>query len=114
MLGKKIKELRLISGLTQEDVSKLFKPFSMLERHTNINQCWSGLGLLIVKEMLESLDSKIMVDSKKGEGTSFYFDIKLSIDEKIKESQKKSENELRKPVRLSTNCSFNNTFLGLR
>ena len=42
-----------------------------------LNNQGSGLGLVIVKESIERLDSEIQIISKMGKGTTFYFDLKI-------------------------------------
>ena len=61
-------------GFNKEDV-KIFSPFQMNSQHQFLNKNGSGLGLLIVKELCESFNSKINYNSIKGKGTEFWFDI---------------------------------------
>jgi len=63
------------TGLTPEEQKLLFNPFCMIERNQSLNSQGSGLGLVIVKETLEALGSKIQCKSKINEGSTFYFDI---------------------------------------
>jgi len=64
-------------GMTPEEQERLFKPFTMIERHQKANHHGSGLGLTIVKDTLEMLGSKIMLSSTIGKGSCFYFDLSL-------------------------------------
>ena len=61
-------------GFNKDDV-KIFSPFQMNSKHQFLNKNGSGLGLLIVKELCESFNSKINFNSIKGKGTEFWFDI---------------------------------------
>jgi len=64
-------------GMTPEEQERLFKPFTMIERHQKANHHGSGLGLTIVKDTLEMLGSKIMLSSTIGKGSCFFFDLSL-------------------------------------
>lgn len=57
-------------GLTAEDQSKLFAPF---ERLKQARAQGHGLGLSIVRRIVETLNGEVGVESKVGEGSLFYF-----------------------------------------
>jgi signal transduction histidine kinase len=57
-------------GLAEEEVSRLFEPF------TRLNQARArghGLGLSIVRRIVEKLGGEVGVESELGEGSLFYF-----------------------------------------
>lgn len=54
-------------GIEEKDLDYIFKPFYT----TKTQEFGSGLGLSIVKEIIESNDGKISVKSKIGKGTTF-------------------------------------------
>ena len=56
-------------GLTPEQVKTIFEPFSKPSSHGRGN----GVGLSICKQICEHLGGKIMVISRKGEGSTFHF-----------------------------------------
>jgi len=58
-------------GLTKNDQSKLFTKFFRSEKATKISTTGSGLGLYIVKKILDSSGGKIRYDSVPGRGTTF-------------------------------------------
>lgn len=58
-------------GIKEEYQEKIFNSFIKL--HNNFNS--SGLGLSIVKKIIESLGGKIWVQSEENQGTTFYFTI---------------------------------------
>lgn len=58
-------------GIDQEDMPKLFKPFSQLESDISINQSGTGLGLMLVKRMVDLHHGTIRVMSTPGEGSRF-------------------------------------------
>jgi PAS domain S-box-containing protein len=68
-------------GITAEDIKKLFIPFTQLDtRLSRINE-GSGLGLALVKKMVEMHGGSVEVQSKPGTGSRFSF--VLPWDEKI-------------------------------
>jgi len=57
-------------GLTLEQQTRLFTPFTRLHQHTAEGH---GLGLSIVRQIIEKLGGQVGVDSRIGEGSCFYF-----------------------------------------
>jgi len=64
-------------GIAQENLSKLFQPFSQENSGVASKYGGTGLGLAISKEIVELMGGKIHVESNLGQGTMFYFDIQL-------------------------------------
>lgn len=64
-------------GITQEQVSRLFKPFSQADSSTQRSYGGSGLGLSICKALIEALNGKISMESQLGIGTKVSFVITL-------------------------------------
>ena len=61
-------------GIPQEDVPHVFDRFYKVEKaHTPTPQMGSGLGLSIVKRIIESHGQSITVRSARGRGTQFTF-----------------------------------------
>lgn len=58
-------------GLTLEDRKKLFGRFSRLSAQPTGGEKSTGLGLSIVKHMVEAMDGRIWVDSEPGHGAAF-------------------------------------------
>lgn len=63
-------------GLTQDEISKMFKQFYKADEF----QVGLGLGLSISKKIIEDLGGTVGVDSKKGEGSTFWFHLPLASD----------------------------------
>ncbi len=80
-------------GIPEEKIGDLFKPFSQVDNSPTRNFGGTGLGLVICKEFVNMMDGEIGVESKKGEGSTFYFTIKLKSQ---KEQKLYNENELAK------------------
>lgn len=59
-------------GIAKEHHEKIFKIFSTLGN----NEKSTGIGLNIVKKVVESYEGEIWLESEVGQGTTFYFSIK--------------------------------------
>jgi signal transduction histidine kinase len=57
-------------GIRREDLGRIFSPYWQSERAERMG---AGLGLPIVKGIVESHGGKIWVESEEGRGTRFYF-----------------------------------------
>ncbi|MCL2054205.1 MAG: PAS domain-containing protein [Oscillospiraceae bacterium] len=62
-------------GMSSEQVSKIFDPFTQADSSTTRNYGGTGLGLAIVKNIVELMDGAFKVDSAPGEGSTFSFEI---------------------------------------
>jgi PAS domain S-box-containing protein len=58
-------------GLTQEEIKKLFKPFSQADTSASRQFSGTGLGLVISKRLAETLGGDIEVESDEGIGSTF-------------------------------------------
>jgi PAS domain S-box-containing protein len=72
-------------GISQEKLESIFESFvqggsDMVRRFGG-----TGLGLAITKRLIELQGGKISVSSTPGEGTSFYFELPLTLSEKSSE-----------------------------
>jgi two-component system, sensor histidine kinase and response regulator len=65
-------------GIPPEKHSLLFKPFTQLDASTTRNYGGSGLGLSIVRELVEAMHGTIAVNSRLGEGSTFWFTVTLA------------------------------------
>jgi len=63
-------------GIEETHLYRIFERFYRVEKSRSKDQGGSGLGLSIVKHILEAHDSKITVASKMNEGTEFQFRLK--------------------------------------
>lgn len=75
-------------GLSEEDIKGTFQKGSTLSSKPTAGESATGLGLWIVKKMIEAHNGFVWVKSKKGEGSTFAFSIPLK--EKTKKISKKS------------------------
>lgn len=64
-------------GIPESDLGKLFKPFEKTSVQSTAGEKSTGLGLSIVKNLVLGHKGKIWVESKVGEGSTFYFSLPL-------------------------------------
>ncbi|MFP4398760.1 MAG: ATP-binding protein [Desulfonatronovibrio sp.] len=62
-------------GIPEEDIQKLYKPFSKTSVKLPEGEKSTGLGLAIVHKIVLGHMGKIWVESKVGEGSTFYFSL---------------------------------------
>jgi signal transduction histidine kinase len=62
-------------GIPDQDVERIFKPFYQVERSMTGNIEGVGLGLPLVKHLLETHGGKMRVESTPGKGSTFTFNL---------------------------------------
>ncbi len=60
-------------GIKKEDQEKLFSTFQRVDEEANRGIEGTGLGLALSKQLLELMNSKLLVDSEYGRGSAFFF-----------------------------------------
>ena len=80
-------------GIPKEKLDVIFDRFEQVNASLNRTCEGSGIGLSLVKNLVEMHGGKISVNSKKGEGCEFIFNIPIKINE---ENNTKEYNEDRK------------------
>jgi len=80
-------------GISSDKLDKVFESFVQEDTSTNRKYGGTGLGLAISKKLLEFFGGELKVESEKGVGTSFYFEIPLEISKKV-QKEKQTENSL--------------------
>jgi len=66
-------------GMSKEFLSRIYEPFSQEQRSEALNVSGSGLGLSIVKRIVDMMHGRITVQSKLHEGTRFVVDLPIKI-----------------------------------
>jgi len=64
-------------GIAPEDQSKLFREFTQLDATQQMNQSGTGLGLVLVKRLVELHGGRVWVESAVGKGSRFIFRIPM-------------------------------------
>ena len=66
------------TGMSDEIFRKLFDPHNRVTNPGTENEKGSGMGLLLVREFIEKLGSKLEVKTKQGVGTEFSFSLAIA------------------------------------
>ena len=69
-------------GISAEEKTKLFKEFSQVDASVTRKYGGTGLGLSITKQLVEMMNGKINVESTKGVGSTFSFNVVLKKTDK--------------------------------
>ncbi|MCR5605039.1 MAG: response regulator, partial [Lachnospiraceae bacterium] len=67
-------------GIKESDMTKLFESFERLDLEKNRNIEGTGLGMSISQKLLELMDSRLLVSSAYGEGSTFSFRLRQKIE----------------------------------
>jgi signal transduction histidine kinase len=67
-------------GISKDVIKKIFEPLSTSTRGT-ANEKGTGIGLMLCKEFVTQNGGSIWVESKEGEGSTFYFSVKKAVQD---------------------------------
>lgn len=79
-------------GMSEEFIKEqLFKPFTQEKNDARTLYRGTGLGMLIVKALLDKMGGSIEVESQLGEGSTFTFRLPFKVDENAIETKKEEQ-----------------------
>ncbi len=64
-------------GMTEDQLAKIFKPFTQADEATNRKYGGSGLGLTIVQQLTELMGGELAASSTLGSGSTFHITVPL-------------------------------------
>ncbi|PMJ41750.1 hybrid sensor histidine kinase/response regulator [Vibrio cyclitrophicus] len=67
-------------GIDKQQQKQIFEPFAQEDDSTTRQFGGTGLGLAISTQLVELMGGQIQLNSVKGEGSCFYFDLELPVD----------------------------------
>ncbi len=70
-------------GLSNDDQTKLFNKFARMSNQPTGSETSTGLGLYIVKRLVDTMNGKIWCDSTRGQGTAFFIEFPVSDQEHV-------------------------------
>ncbi|SMO94016.1 tetratricopeptide repeat-containing sensor histidine kinase [Gracilimonas mengyeensis] len=65
-------------GLSEDEQKQLFQKFKRLSPDPTEGEGSTGLGLYIVKKMMDAMNGKVWCESTPGEGSTFYIELPLA------------------------------------
>ena len=70
-------------GIKKEDITRIFEPFQQLDDKLTKKAEGTGLGLHLVKKLLNFMNGKISLESEYGKGSVFTITMPLKITEEL-------------------------------
>ncbi|NOV01734.1 response regulator [Paenibacillus planticolens] len=67
-------------GISKEQLSQLFRPFSQADTSTSRRYGGTGLGLVICQHLVQSMGGVLQVETVLGEGSRFYFSLLFGLN----------------------------------
>ena len=74
------------NGIKREDITKLFQPFGRIGADQTKTE-GTGLGLVVVKELMKAMNGAVGVESEVGVGSTFWIELPLTENRKSDKKQ---------------------------
>ena len=91
-------------GIPEDKLETIFREFAQASYEVNLNYGGTGLGLTISQKLLQLYDSEMRLESEKGKGSEFSFDIKFQRNEEqvedLESASKKGSSQLFQTTRI--------------
>ncbi|MDE6700666.1 MAG: response regulator [Acetatifactor sp.] len=78
-------------GISPEDQERVFKAFEQVKGSNTSSLKGTGLGLSISSRLVQMMGSAIKLDSRLGEGSTFYFTVSVPVGQKVQEAAQEKE-----------------------
>ncbi len=81
-------------GISEENIKIIFDRFRQADEDLTRNYGGTGLGLSISKNIVNLLNGEMWVDSKLGEGSTFYFTLPYNVSHNTEKTEEKPEENI--------------------
>ncbi len=99
-------------GIPKVALARIFESFTQAEESTTRRFGGTGLGLAISRELVQKMGGTLAVESKEGEGSRFYFTVRLGLGPPVPHTHRLPPESLRKlPVLIVDDNATNRTIL---
>ncbi|MDH3199911.1 MAG: ATP-binding protein [Myxococcales bacterium] len=75
-------------GVSREQAESIFRPFSQADASTTREYGGTGLGLPICTQLVELMGGSLQLQSKVGQGSSFFFTVRFELEEQLSDQLK--------------------------